>query len=115
MTLEQLKELIPLLQSLGEGTKELAFLYLGSIYFSTLLEYSVIFFSLFVFVKVASKIIENIRLHCRADSLVRDIRDTLKIGSPGILTERETRQVAKEVFSIISENERREKESCKDG
>jgi len=107
MTLEQLKELIPLLQSLGEGTKELAFLYLGSIYFSILLEYSVIFFSLLVFLKVASKIIENIRLHCRADSLVRDIRDTLKIGSPGILTEHETSQVAKRIFSIISENERR--------
>lgn len=96
-----------------EGTKELAFLYLGSIYFSSLLEYSVIFFSLLVFVKVTSKIIENIRLHHRADSLVRDIRDALKIGSPGMLTGNETSQVAKRIFSIINENEKREKESCK--
>jgi len=110
ITLEQLKEIIPLLQSLGENTKELAFFYLGSIYFSVLLRYIVTFFFLFVLLKITSKIIESVRLHHHADSLVRDIRDILKIGSPGMLTENETNQVAKKIFSIIYENKKREKE-----
>lgn len=112
MPLEQLKEIIFLLQSLGESTKELVFFYLGSIYFSALLRYVVIFFLLFVLLKIASKIIENVRLHCHADSLIRNIRDTLKIGSQGMLTENEIHQVEKKIFSIIYENKKREKESA---